>query len=249
MAHDKVVAVDEGFNLPAPVVDTLLGSTKFAEASGTQINTLDSPANIALKTLIESEVTDPENPVNDRLMVQIQADIGVEGGISRASIRSLINVLSIPDQIFIPANQFNLQTGTPVIAPWPTTGFPVGWLLDAATTEEMSTVVSALPPGWLTYEVFVVWTPTTAAAGNIMWRTIRYDMIQSFPPNQNPQTSTAIAANLGSGVGNLREDVIQSAVVRVSGPLVFRVARVGGDASDTYAADVAFAGLRLVRSS
>lgn len=247
MAKDLVVAVDsETHELPDLVRDALLGSEDFESAVGSQIETDAKPGNVAVRELIETEVTTGGRPTHDAIFEQIETSIVTPGEELNTAVRNLVRSAAVPEQILIPAARFDVVSGTPVKLMWPSFTFPPAFHMDSAAIEMIVAVVDALPIGWLTYDVSVLWVPPTANAGNVMWEVRRSHIVESLTPEANAEMNRATQE--GQGVaGNLQEVKVQTGVVRVASPLIFRVARIGNDALDTFNTDAAFVGLRLTR--
>lgn len=121
------------------------------------------------------------------------------------------------------------------------------FLFDAAATE-MFTVLVQLPHGWQEDSPVVPhihWRKTTSAAGDVAWKCEYIKMpigeaagstftslgIVTDPVDGTPDNDTA-REHLITSWGDLEMIGLQ-----ISDCILFKVSRIGGDASDTYGAD------------
>lgn len=243
---DKVVAVDETNALPAPVREALLASADFENALAEQIETADKPGNVAVRDLIEAEVTTEGRPAHDVFLEQIHTDLVTPGGDTNTAVRSIVQAAAVPEQIFIPAARFDVVVGSPVKLMWPSFTFPPAFHMDSAAIETIVTVADSLPIGWLTYDVSVLWVPPTTNNGFVVWEVHRSHVVEGLTPEANAVTNRSTQEGLGIA-GNLQEVKVSEGVARVASPLIFRVSRIGNSVSDTFNTDAAFVGLRLTR--
>ena len=120
-----------------------------------------------------------------------------------------------------------------------------GLLLFDATSTEYYYVLAQMPHTWKVgsaIEPHVHWSPTTTDTGNVLWR-LDYQV-------RNPVGDTAFDFTSGwstldvlaAAGGTMAPRVSSFGSVNMTGfgissLIVFRINRIGGDASDTYAAD------------
>jgi len=121
-----------------------------------------------------------------------------------------------------------------------------GWLFDATSTELLYTI-GEMPHAWFEGGVInphVHWQKTTAAAGNVMWR-FSYRMAPigevwdaSFT-NIDVSEESSLTPDDDTADRHLLTEFgpIDMTGYKMSHTLVMKVARIGGDAADTYAAD------------
>lgn len=153
------------------------------------------------------------------------------------------------ERVFIPATAMFAITGTPNLAGVAGIGFPGAWHFDAASAEQVTGVTATLPGTWTTYDVYVVWSPTSTSTGNVVWDTNLSLLAEGALPSGTP-TSLAGSTSAASGVtGTVTRYRAGAGQVRPSHPLVFRVTRNAAAAGDTYPSDAALIGVELVRVS
>lgn len=156
---------------------------------------------------------------------------------------------SVPD-LWIPAQQFTAQYGTPALTTMSdnvaNTGTPV-WLLDAATQELLSTVVR-VPEGWTNADVVLWWMNVGAGAGAVQWRFDHNELVQSaaIPTNDTADTQLTVPA-LGQWV--IEQTVLKSGIpVSPSALLRLELYRFGAHSADTLANDAGVIGVTVKQS-
>lgn len=127
---------------------------------------------------------------------------------------------------------------------WDTTNG--GWLFDDNGTEVVF-IIAQLPHSWVEgseIEPHVHWQKTTSASGNVLWR-LEY----KWAPINEVMDSVFTTLNTSSVVGGTPDTDtankhlissfgdINTSNKQISDMLVFKLSRVGGDASDTYGDD------------
>ncbi|MFD5276396.1 hypothetical protein ACFWIX_02415 [Pseudarthrobacter sp. NPDC058362] len=153
-----------------------------------------------------------------------------------------------PEQVFLPASSMGAITGIPTLAGVPGVGYPMSWLLDASSVEQVVGQIGALPNDWESFDAYIVWTATDGSAGNVVW-----DLNYSFII-QGQLTSSGITPNPGTAqpspgvAGRVARVKIASGKARGTAPIVVRVDRNAAAAGDTYRAKVALIGVQFVRS-
>lgn len=148
------------------------------------------------------------------------------------------------DDLRFPAQGLRIPgTGNP-----PNTEASTGFLLFSAIATEQVAGISQMPHAWKEGSIIkphVHWSKTSSAAGNVLWR-LDYEIINngSVAPltyaNQI-ESSSVVAGTPDSDTQNevlitALGDIDMSAIA-ISGHLIWRLSRIGGDAADTYAAD------------
>lgn len=121
----------------------------------------------------------------------------------------------------------------------------VAYLFDAATTETVSGALQ-LPHDWnvgTELKPHVHWYKTTAAAGAVYWQLeYKWHRIGQVVDAEWTTLFSAVAAVSDGNTANQHAitalGAIPAANNRVSDMIIFKVSRVGGNAADTYAADV-----------
>ena len=150
------------------------------------------------------------------------------------------------DRIWCPASMFSMQGGAPTLTGTGGTGSLQGWLLDAATVEN---VVSTLlvPPWWATLAVDVWWLNAGAGAGAVRLRTV----FASHAVGTTVSTTTSdVSATYTAGAQNeimKATSHVTSVAVDSAVPQRFGILRAGNDAADTLANDILVIGLMLRR--
>lgn len=121
------------------------------------------------------------------------------------------------------------------------------WLFAAAGTETLAGVAQ-LPHAWKeesTIKPHVHWQKTTSAAGNVLWR-LDYEVVANgavAPMAYGSQIDSASPVS-GTPDGDTANEVLITSLgdIDMSGKLIsclilWKLSRIGGDASDTYGAD------------
>ncbi|GAA3405084.1 hypothetical protein [Pseudarthrobacter polychromogenes] len=157
-----------------------------------------------------------------------------------------------PASIFIPATAFVIVSGAPTLTGAAPVAYP-RWLLDPAATEIVNTVMHP-PLGWNTAKARLYWSAESTQAGNAMIQ------FRALPVKVNGEL-----LNTGEGTQSLTLDAPDQSVLAVNDfanpinlatvdpanrPLLqFSIRRIGGDALDTFPADISFIGLSLIKVS
>lgn len=144
--------------------------------------------------------------------------------------------------LWVPGTRFITHAGTPVDGNVNT--IP-GKLMDPATQEAVQGN-AAMPVAWQTADVFLWWIPINANAGNVRWQILTGRL--GLGLGGGSTTQPAVTGIAPSAIQAQRTQVVTALSVGDFGTN-FRVLRVAADASDTYASDVLFIGLELVRVS
>lgn len=117
-----------------------------------------------------------------------------------------------------------------------------GWLFDAGSTEVLY-VIAQLPHSWKEGTALmphVHWEKTTSAAGNVRWQ-LRYEWSAYLEARTALTTTNETSPVVNSDVADTQMITalpnITATGKQISDMLVMRIERVGGHASDTYAAD------------
>ena len=129
--------------------------------------------------------------------------------------------------------------------------FATNWLAlplpDAASTFVYYTLF--LPPGWSgrTLTMKVMWAPSSTNTGNVLWQFITKDLIAGTTTTSGVTTSSTATS---AGPGTTDMPVLVSATATLAGVVTgdavqVRIARVGGDAADTFTGTANFIALLL----
>lgn len=153
-----------------------------------------------------------------------------------------------PSTLWLGSTLFGGAAGTPSVLSQGTTGaWAHSWALDAAVTERVATWVQ-FPPGWLTFDLSLYFSPLDATAGNIRW-SCDFGALTAGAVVA-PATTSAFTAASPAVTEQVTVAAAPASVAVPTGGLGFvSVARLGGDALDTYAADAGFIGLLLTKAS
>lgn len=170
---------------------------------------------------------------------------------ARLSVDSLAAAYApVSQALWIPAGQFDVGEGTPVFGTinanqsW-------GWMLDDASSEGGTTLLT-VPAHWSQItEIEVWWAPLTAAGGNVVWAGAVYNLAHGG----SLQASGSVLTNLGTSPAGSTAYQVR---VQASGPITLGVdptkvqrlfvRRSGGNGSDTYVGDCAFLGAKVIGS-
>lgn len=156
----------------------------------------------------------------------------------------------VSQALWIPADQFDAGEGTPAFGTinanqsW-------GWMLDDASSEGCTTLLT-VPAHWSQItEIEVWWAPLTAAGGNVVWAGAVYNLAHGG----SLQASGSALTNLGTSPAGSTAYQVR---VQASGPITLGVdptkvqrlfvRRSGGNGSDTYVGDCAFLGVKVIGS-
>jgi len=170
------------------------------------------------------------------------------------------------DRIFIPASEFIpslLIGGTPSAAVL-NSFLPVLSYSKQAGTVGASTVVH-VPSAWKNTNVWVWWTTTDGAAGNVAWQMDRTYLTRIGFESISQSSSTVMSMTLSSPVAGVAPTAAYAEAHTLVLPLagfnlgatpllglrstVIRVARAGADALDTYAGTAHLYGVVLERGA
>lgn len=105
-----------------------------------------------------------------------------------------------------------------------------------------------LPTDWGKFNLVMMWAATNSGAGNVVWSVNRSNLINGQLPSIGAAGNNSTQAASGTA-GQVQEFTLVSDLDRPVNPLVIRVARAATDGADTYAADAALIGVRLVRAA
>lgn len=153
-----------------------------------------------------------------------------------------------PDQIFVSALEMTLGAGSPALSGQAGGVQSVGWLMDAAVTEQVSFQVPRTPVEWTQFTVSILWAPTTAAAGNVALQYLHTPLTVGAVAGSS-QTGTAVVVATGPAVANqVVSTPMLIALTPSATPTQARIIRAGADVGDTYGADVAVLGVLLTRT-
>lgn len=146
--------------------------------------------------------------------------------------------------LWLPASQFIGAEGAPSLG---NAGAPA-WLLDAATSERVATMVRLAPLGWATMHVDIYWGNAGAGAGNVTWRAFQEDFVagETLGAGGSPGdvTDTAGAQNV------LRPPFRVITGQAVPADLFFlSIRRDASAGTDTLANDAALYGVLLTKAS
>lgn len=154
----------------------------------------------------------------------------------------------LAEQIFVSALEMAASAGAPSLSSVAGGVQSVGWLLDPAATESVAFQLPRTPVEWTQFSITLLWAPTTAAAGNVSLQYLNTPLAVGAVAGGS-QTGTVITAYAAPGVANqVVATTVMLALTPTPTPLQARVIRVGGDAGDTYAADIALLGVLLTRT-
>lgn len=118
------------------------------------------------------------------------------------------------------------------------------WLFDANSGEAIGGY-ARLP--WTNFQTRLVWAPSDASAGDVVWEITRSGMASGATPSSS--TYPVITSTAPGVTNQLVITPLTTSVAVPAGELTgFRVTRRAGDAADTYAADAKFAALLLTRA-
>ena len=148
------------------------------------------------------------------------------------------------DDLRFPAQNLRIPgTGTP-----PGTEASTGFLLFGPSSTEFVGGIAQLPHAWKegsALKPHVHWTKTSSAAGNVLWR-LDYEIVNNgevatLAYGSQIESSLPVA---GTPDNNTDKEILITSLgeidmsgILISGHLIWRLARVGGDAADTYGAD------------
>jgi hypothetical protein len=152
------------------------------------------------------------------------------------------------ETVMIPASQFAIVTGTPAYpVGFQGVGHPPVMAFDAASIEQVNFMVPQVPQHWLTYDVQIVWIPTTTLGGNVKWDLGMVDIVIGAVPSSPSLTTVTVAA--GSTTGLPIATTILAGVARTPHLRSGRFYRDGTNAADTYAADAQVLAVQLLRTA
>jgi len=160
---------------------------------------------------------------------------------------------SSPQRLWLPASVFTTVAGTPTLG---LVGTYQAWLLDPAATETVATNWQ-IPASWNSWFYAIFYAATTAGGGNARL-TINHAVSTAGSPDLSAPTSlpslpitntftVPATANVWALSGNTSTTYVRTSQdFDVS---VISMSRLGADGADTYAADMAFLGIELRRTS
>jgi hypothetical protein len=161
--------------------------------------------------------------------------IGADGTLT------LIGDATVWEDLRFPATSLN-PPGTESDADVEKTGVFVGTLLFAAGSTEICCGVAQFPHSMkIGSSIYphVHWSPTTAGAGDVLWRLeyIHANINGVFAGTYEELT----ALDTASGVANTHQiisfDPIVGTTIGLSSIMCWKLSRIGGDSTDTYGAD------------
>jgi hypothetical protein len=146
----------------------------------------------------------------------------------------------------VPANQFVSSGGSPSATQ--RNGVP-GWLLDAAASEDVVTLVE-IPPTWLTYNVRIGWVNAGAGSGNVRWSFLRATTPAAGAVTTAPGTAVSVTGTAGAADVLVETIVATGIAVPTAGRfLQAQIRRLGADALDTLANDCMLAWVQFVKAT
>jgi hypothetical protein len=153
-------------------------------------------------------------------------------------------------RIFIPAQAFNIYSGTPAIS------FPAGiitpkWDFDPAS-DEMIAVIADIPPRWKSVNVDLLWMSAVGATGDVVWQVDNFSLTADMVPQSgkglaSATTGTPVTATV---LANASRVTRMYSAERFAGgrPVAFRVRRLATNGADTSAQDASVFGLLITRA-
>ena len=118
----------------------------------------------------------------------------------------------------------------------------IGTLLFDAGSTEIIAGVAQMPHAWIegsTISPHIHWAPTDATAGNVVWQ-FDYDIAApngTFSGSYTTSSITEAAGGSANGHQLAGFADIDMTGYTLSTIILWRISRIGGDASDTYGAD------------
>lgn len=154
------------------------------------------------------------------------------------------------EPIVLGAGAFDAALGSPTYGRWGAANLRGGWLLDDTATEALHGQF-AIPSGWTTVDIYIVWAKATTNNGDVRWRLRVSDGADGEVPNEvassdvtdvtAPTTQYELAYTLTAAL---------TGIAVTAGELVdIKIGRLGGSANDTLAGDIAFTGVKIVKAS
>jgi hypothetical protein len=143
--------------------------------------------------------------------------------------------------VYLPAERISSLGGSPSLSQSGGTALDRAkyWLMDAAATETIGG--SWLPPavGVSTINFRIWWAPTSLAGGNVVFKlTYANRTVGEIIHNGSASGSNVVAAS-PTGSLSITETTLASGLTVTAGSIFrFAIERLGGDGSDTYAADI-----------
>lgn len=141
-------------------------------------------------------------------------------------------------QEFLAANDLTVRTGSPA---QPTSQDIPSWLLDATTTEGVSGSI-ILPEGLTSVNVDVVWANWTTDAGDVKFR-LSHKLKADGEAVSGATVDNEVTVTAGSQFVRATTRIASSIAVTADDLFGLNIYRLGGDAADTKAGDVAVFGL------
>lgn len=152
-----------------------------------------------------------------------------------------------PEKVFIPASAISSYAGA-TSAMMPGVANVLVWLMDASAVEGLAVPIGLIPAGWNSYDVNVIWAPTSAAAGGVVFQVISTWFDPGVLPSVNAgQASVTSAA--GGATAAVQGALAATRIPRKGLPAQVRLLRIATDVADTYAADIGIFGVEVVRSA
>lgn len=154
--------------------------------------------------------------------------------------------------IWIPAEDITLTStlATASLSPMPTIGYPMVWLMDGVTAEQLSVQLPQIPASWRYFKIRIWWTPTTTGAGGVVFDSFRTPIAAGAVLGSSQINSAGV--NVGNTPGVVGQMVVADLIpptARQSGAWHLRFNRAPANAADTYGTDIALVALELVKAN
>jgi len=154
--------------------------------------------------------------------------------------------------IWIPAQDITLTStlATASLAPMPTIGYPMVWLMDGVTAEQLSVQLPQIPASWRYFKVRLWWAATTTGAGGVVFDSFRTPITAGAVLGSGQINAAGV--NVGNTPGVVGQVVVADLIpptARQSGAWHLRFNRAPANAADTYGTDVAVVAIELVKAN
>lgn len=153
------------------------------------------------------------------------------------------NAAYVVASVVVAPGELTLAFGTPAETALSTE--TPAWLFDAASQESVSGTL-ALPSGWATFHVELLWATPGTTAGDVVWRLDMRTTAGVTGLVTGGFTSTLVTSPQGGQLQLVVAAVASNVAVPSAGRhVLFRVNRMAADAADTLANDAALVGVRF----